>query len=188
MLISTDGPTKLIFNSQVLLNLVRKYSTGNSLLDTWLTFYEKAKNNNASIIIHVLNICREWEIEKKITKLSCKQFSLKVSQSAACVDTSRWPTCTLCHWPLVPYTSTTLITPTPVPSVYSCPFNSLTPTSPQPITPRYSWDPPGFILVCRGWDTSLDSSVDVNCLTSSVISENVGRSEGTSVQHFNISR
>lgn len=64
MLISTDGPTKLIFNSQVLLNLVRKYSTGNSLLDTWLTFYEKAKNNNASIII--LNNCREWEIEKKI--------------------------------------------------------------------------------------------------------------------------
>lgn len=64
MLISTDGPTKLIFNSQVLLNLVRKYSTGNSLLDTWLTFYEKAKNNNASIII--LNNCREWEIEKKL--------------------------------------------------------------------------------------------------------------------------
>lgn len=118
---------KIDLNSQVLLNLVRKYSTGNSLLDTWLTFYEKAKNNNASIIIHVLNICREWEIEKKITKLSCKQFSLKVSQSAACVDTSRWPTCTLCHWPLVPYTSTTLITPTPVPSVYSCPFNTLTP-------------------------------------------------------------
>lgn len=64
MLISTDGPTKLIFNSQVLLNLVRKYSTGNSLLDTWLTFYEKAKNNNASIIIHVLNICRVRDREK----------------------------------------------------------------------------------------------------------------------------
>lgn len=107
-----------------MLKLIKKYSTGNSLSDMWLILYEKAKHNNASIII--LNICMESEIEKKINKLSYKQFSLKVSQSAACVVTSRWPTCTLCHWPLVPDTSTTLMTPTPVPSVYSCPFISLT--------------------------------------------------------------
>lgn len=182
---STDGPTKLIFNSQVLLNLERKYSPGNSFLDTWLIFYEKAKNNNASIII--LNNCREWEIEKRITKLSCKQFSLKVSQSAAFVDTDDLHVlCVTDPW------SHTQALPSLPRHLYPLSIHVRSilwpPTGPHPITPRYSWEPPGSILVCRGWDTSLDSSVDVNCLISSVISENVGRSEGTSVQHFNISR
>lgn len=187
MLISTDGPTKLIFNSQVLLKFIKKYSTGNSRSDTWLIFYEKAKNNNASIII--LNICRDWEIEKK--KLgSCHANNLVWRcpnlQHVSIQADDLHVLCVTDHWSQTQALPSLLRHPYPL----SIHVRSILwpPTGPQPITPRYSWDPPGSILVCRGCDTSLDSSADVNCLISSVISENVGRSEGTSVQHFNISR